>query len=343
MHPNSIVLTLTGLCIGVVNMPKNEVFGVILPALGVQLLIGNVSYTYLARRLARREGRTDVTALPYGPSVPHTFIVVFVVMLPVFLQNMLRMTAWQTGMVMLPGPLLDAIESRESEGRLHRVLLTPQGQPFTQATARRLAQKPAIALVCGRYEGIDERVCEAMDEHLSLGDFVMTGGEVAAMAVIEATARLLPGGLGNAESVCDESHAQGLLEYPQYTRPPEFRGARVPEVLAVCEDPTVTGAPFYVMSRVHGHVVTSAIPEALGSVDNRRRMAHELVDALVEIHAVDWRAYCFASVICAVVDGLMRLVNFASPRRPYGSALTRVPARSCCRRRWRHCVGPSRA
>jgi tRNA (guanine37-N1)-methyltransferase len=136
-----------------------------------------------------------------------------------------------SGMVMLPGPLLEAVESREREGRLHRILLTPQGQPFTQATARRLSEKPAIALLCGRYEGVDERVRESVDEQISLGDFVMTGGEVAAMAVIEATARLLPGVLGNAESTRDESHAQGLLEYPQYTRPPEFRGARVPDVL----------------------------------------------------------------------------------------------------------------
>jgi tRNA (guanine37-N1)-methyltransferase len=136
-----------------------------------------------------------------------------------------------SGMVMMPGPIMEAIESREAEGRLYRILLTPQGKPFDQATARRLAQKPAIALVCGRYEGVDERVRTAMDEELSLGDFVMTGGEVAAMAVIEATARLLPGVLGNMASTHEESHADGLLEYPQYTRPPEFRGESVPEVL----------------------------------------------------------------------------------------------------------------
>jgi len=136
-----------------------------------------------------------------------------------------------SGMVMLPGPILEALESREGEQRLHRILLTPQGKPFTQASARRLAQLPAIALVCGRYEGVDERVREAMDEQISLGDFVMTGGEVAAMAVIEATARLLPGVLGNLASTEDESHADGLLEYPQFTRPPEFRGRQVPEIL----------------------------------------------------------------------------------------------------------------
>jgi tRNA (guanine37-N1)-methyltransferase len=136
-----------------------------------------------------------------------------------------------SGMVMLPGPILDALESREGEGRLHRILLTPQGKPFDQATARRLSKLPAIALVCGRYEGVDERVREAMDEQISLGDFVMTGGEVAAMAVIEATARLLPGVLGNLDSTHEESHSEGLLEYPQYTRPPVYRERAVPEVL----------------------------------------------------------------------------------------------------------------
>jgi len=136
-----------------------------------------------------------------------------------------------SGMVMMPGPILEAIESRETDGRLHRILLTPQGKPFDQATARRLSTLPRVALVCGRYEGVDERVREAMDEEISLGDFVMTGGEIAAMAVIEATARLLPGVLGNAESVQDESHAHGTLEYPQYTRPPDFRGRKVPDVL----------------------------------------------------------------------------------------------------------------
>jgi tRNA (guanine37-N1)-methyltransferase len=139
-----------------------------------------------------------------------------------------------SGMVMMPGPILEALESRETPeagGRLHRILLTPQGKPFDQATARRLATLPAIALVCGRYEGVDERVRSAMDEQISLGDFVMTGGEVAAMAVIEATARLLPGVLGNIVSTHDESHADGLLEYPHYTRPPEFRGDTVPEIL----------------------------------------------------------------------------------------------------------------
>lgn len=134
-----------------------------------------------------------------------------------------------SGMVMMPGPIVEAIESLPERPR--RVLMTPQGKPFTQADAQRLAQMPAVALVCGRYEGVDERVRAFVDEELSIGDFVLLGGEVAAMAVLEATARLVPGVLGNAESAGDESHVSGLLEYPQYTRPQDYRGVSVPEVL----------------------------------------------------------------------------------------------------------------
>ena len=142
-----------------------------------------------------------------------------------------------SGMVMLPEPILsslDALDAKcaaDGEARCHRILLTPQGAPFTQAHARTLAQKPGIALICGRYEGIDDRVREHCDEELSLGDFVLNGGEVAAIAVIEAVSRLLPGMLGNAESLAEESHTAGLLEYPQFTRPRSFRGRDVPEVL----------------------------------------------------------------------------------------------------------------
>jgi tRNA (guanine37-N1)-methyltransferase len=117
---------------------------------------------------------------------------------------------------------------------VHRVLLTPQGKRFTQADARRLAEQPRLVLVCGRYEGFDERVRGFVDEELSLGDFVVTGGEVPAMCLLEAVIRLLPGVLGNDDSAREESFSdecQGLLEYPQYTRPLSFRGLEVPEVL----------------------------------------------------------------------------------------------------------------
>lgn len=143
-----------------------------------------------------------------------------------------------SGMVMrvdVLAPTMDSLDADAPEGvRARRVLLTPQGQVLDQRKVNELAASDALMLVCGRYEGFDERVRAIVDEELSLGDFVMTGGEVAAMAIIDACARLLPGVLGNEASTVDESHsvpAGGLLEYPHYTRPPEFRGVRVPEVL----------------------------------------------------------------------------------------------------------------
>jgi tRNA (guanine37-N1)-methyltransferase len=139
-----------------------------------------------------------------------------------------------SGMVLMPGPIadaLDAIAPADDGTRAYRVLLTPQGRRFGQADAHRLARRRALALVCGRYEGFDERIRSIVDEEISVGDFVLLGGEIAAMAILEATVRLVPGVLGNAASSVDESHEHGLLEYPQYTRPASWRGLDVPEVL----------------------------------------------------------------------------------------------------------------
>jgi tRNA (guanine37-N1)-methyltransferase len=137
------------------------------------------------------------------------------------------------GMVMKPEPLVAAIEAaRQRAPGARVVLLSPQGARFDQGKAQELAVHGALILVCGRYEGVDERVLRWVDEELSLGDFVLTGGEIAALAVIDAIARLVPGVLGNELSAQSESFSgEGLLEGPQYTRPPEFRGLRVPEVL----------------------------------------------------------------------------------------------------------------
>jgi tRNA (guanine37-N1)-methyltransferase len=136
------------------------------------------------------------------------------------------------GMVMKPEPLVDAIEAAtRTRGHAHRVLLTPQGAPLCQAVVRDLAARPRLLLVCGRYEGVDERVRSYVDQEIAIGDFVLSGGEVAAMVLIEAVTRLCPGVLGKEESTADESFSAGTLEYPQYTRPPEFRGAAVPEAL----------------------------------------------------------------------------------------------------------------
>jgi len=133
------------------------------------------------------------------------------------------------GMVLMVEPLADALES---VGDSHKVLLTPGGHRLDQATLDRWAGESHVTFVCGRYEGVDERVADHLvDEQVSLGDFVLAGGEVAALAAIEGLARLLPGVLGNPESVGSESFRTGLLEEPHYTRPAQFRGWRVPDVL----------------------------------------------------------------------------------------------------------------
>jgi tRNA (guanine37-N1)-methyltransferase len=138
------------------------------------------------------------------------------------------------GMVMKPEPVFAAVEDVLGEALRSTpvVLLTPQGRVFTHQVASELSRQPRLALICGRYEGVDERIREhlATDE-ISIGDYVLTGGELPALTVIDAVARLIPGVLGDEGATEDDSHAAGLLEYPHYTRPPEFRGWRVPEIL----------------------------------------------------------------------------------------------------------------
>jgi len=135
------------------------------------------------------------------------------------------------GMLLKVEPIFEAIESLQRE-KTKVILLSPSGRKFDQSIARELAQSEDLLLVCGSYEGFDERVCEALaDDELSIGDYVLTNGALPAMVVIDAVARLLPGVLGDDESSRDESFSHGLLEYPQYTRPAEFRGMKVPEVL----------------------------------------------------------------------------------------------------------------
>ena len=137
------------------------------------------------------------------------------------------------GMVMKPEPIFAAVEGvLGSPPDCPVILLTPQGRVFTQGVAQELAQHPHLALLCGRYEGVDERVREHLvTDQVSIGDYVLSGGELPALVVIDAVARLIPGVLGDPDGAWDDSHASGLLEYPHYTRPPEFRGWQVPEVL----------------------------------------------------------------------------------------------------------------
>jgi len=137
------------------------------------------------------------------------------------------------GMVMKPEPVFTAVESVLGEKPdCPVILLTPQGKVFDQHMAERFARLDRIAMICGRYEGFDERIREHLvTEEVSIGDYVLTGGELPALSIIDAISRLIPGVLGDPNGAEDDSHSMGLLEYPHYTRPPEFRGWVVPEVL----------------------------------------------------------------------------------------------------------------
>lgn len=138
------------------------------------------------------------------------------------------------GMVMKPEPVFEAVETvlGIAPRSVPTILLTPQGRVFTQRVAEELSRYERIALLCGRYEGVDERIREHLvTDEISVGDYVLTGGELPALLVIDAVSRLIPGVLGDPTGAQDDSHSMGLLEYPHYTRPPEFRGWKVPEVL----------------------------------------------------------------------------------------------------------------
>lgn len=137
------------------------------------------------------------------------------------------------GMVMKPEPLAAAIHHAQSgcDEESHVVLMSPQGRQYDQVKAEELAQRKNIILICGRYEGVDERIRHFVDEEISIGDYILTGGELAAMVIIDSVTRLLPGVLGCAESVETDTFSRGGLKYPQYTRPQEFEGQEVPEIL----------------------------------------------------------------------------------------------------------------
>ncbi|WP_313756584.1 tRNA (guanosine(37)-N1)-methyltransferase TrmD [Tissierella sp.] len=160
-----------------------------------------------------------------------------------------------TGMVMKPEPIFHAIDSvRDKNSRV--IYLSPQGKKFSQELANELSKEEHLVLLCGHYEGIDNRIIEHyIDEEISIGDFVLTGGEIPAMIIIDAIVRLLPGVLRSDESFTDESHYNGLLEYPQYTRPREFNGYSVPDIL---------------LSGNHGKIETWRKEEALKATLSKR-------------------------------------------------------------------------
>lgn len=172
------------------------------------------------------------------------------------------------GMIMKPDPIFYAVEhvlgcevppegytADSAAGRPPIILLSPQGRVFTQAVAQELMQYPRLMFICGRYEGVDERVAQYLaTDQLSVGDYVLSGGEIPTMAIVDALIRLIPGVLGDENATANDSHATGLLEYPHYTRPPEFKGHGVPEIL---------------VSGDHGKVAVWRRQEAL-----RRTLAH---------------------------------------------------------------------
>lgn len=139
------------------------------------------------------------------------------------------------GMVLMPGPLFDAVEfckSQEGDTGSRVVLLSPQGRTWTQQSAAEFNTLRHVVLICGRYEGVDQRVVDHLaDQEISIGDFVLTGGEIAAMVVLDSVVRLLPGALGCSQSAVNESFSEGVFDYPQYTRPANYRGMTVPDVL----------------------------------------------------------------------------------------------------------------
>jgi len=137
------------------------------------------------------------------------------------------------GMVLKPEPLFRAIEAieREQGSRSHVVLTSPQGTPLTQNVGERLSRLPHLLVLCGRYEGVDERVRARVDEEISIGDYVLSGGELAALVIADVVARFIPGVVGDDQSVAADSFSRGLLDFPQYTRPADYRGMKVPDVL----------------------------------------------------------------------------------------------------------------
>jgi tRNA (guanine37-N1)-methyltransferase len=135
------------------------------------------------------------------------------------------------GLVMMAQPIFDAVAAVDPDHEARRILLTPRGRLLTTERARTLAKHPRLLLLCGHYEGVDERVMALMDEEVSIGDYILTGGELPAMVLTDCVSRIVPGVLGKGESAEEESFSKSLLEYPQYTRPADFRGRTVPDVL----------------------------------------------------------------------------------------------------------------
>jgi len=193
------------------------------------------------------------------------------------------------GMVMKPEPIFAAVESvqAQAEPAGHVVLLTPQGRLLTQGVVQDLAERSRLLLICGRYEGVDERVREHLvDDEISIGDYVLSGGEPAAIVLVDALVRRLPGALGSEESLDEESHASGLLEYPHYTRPAEFQGWPVPDILPSGNHPEVAAwrrrQSLLRTARRRPDLLSRALADGAVSDDERRWLEEELETKLEE-------------------------------------------------------------
>jgi tRNA (guanine37-N1)-methyltransferase len=186
-------------------------------------------------------------------------------------------------MVLMADPLFRCVEANEQTRGAARPLiaLVPHGRPFDQATAQRLSGLSSFSLLCGRYEGIDQRVLdELVDEEISLGDYVLAGGELAALCVVEATARLVPGVLGNDASTTEESFARGLLEYPQWTKPAVFRGLEAPAILR-------SGDHAKVARWRYAKALERTLAARPDLIDARGGLSSEDRDALAELAALE--------------------------------------------------------
>jgi len=192
------------------------------------------------------------------------------------------------GMVMKPEPIFEAIEDLRAlgpgDGRI--IFFTPAGERFGQPVAHELAEVERLILVCGRYEGFDERALTLADRELSIGDYVLTGGELPAMIVVDAVSRLIPGVLGDCESSVEESFSDGLLEYPQYTRPPVYRGLEVPAVLRSGDHATIASWRREQSVRKTARVRPDLL-EAAALTDRERHIAADERSAVADDEGID--------------------------------------------------------
>jgi tRNA (guanine37-N1)-methyltransferase len=221
------------------------------------------------------------------------------------------------GMILKVEPVVAALEDIAKKADRPRViLLSPRGRRFDQAEAARLAQEREVVLICGRYEGVDERVRSFIDDELSVGDFMLSGGEIAALVVIDAVARLIPGALGNPKSSAEESFADGLLEFPQYTRPKLFRGDQVPEVLLSGDHQRIAEWRRTMSLKITGERRPDLVEKANLSSEERKVAA--ATDAAVYLSLLHYPVYNKNRQVVTTAITNMDIHDIARSARTYG-------------------------